>query len=256
MEERKQKEREFTNQLLAGGQQVMSRPSNRFYSITRRSNQFVLERMLARAKDALVLDYGCGDGSAAILAAKGGALALGIDISDVTIRNAKQWAGREKLDGKAHFLVMDGESLAFMNNSFDLIIVRGILHHLKLDTALSELARVLKPDGVVLCSEGLANNSLIQLYRRMTPSERTEWEIDHLLRVRDLEIVKEYFGQIETRFFHLATLAAVPFRNTRIFNGLLRVLEAIDSFALRLPLVQKMAWQIVMVLQKPKRAAC
>ncbi len=254
MEERKQKEREFHNQLLSDEQDPGARPSNKFYSIARRNKRFIEDWVISRSRNASVLDYGCGDGSCAILVAKHGAFAVGIDISDVAIHNAKQSAARQELDGKAHFLIMDCESLGFPDNTFDLIVIRAILHHLKLDKALSELVRVLKKDGVMICAEGLADNPLIQLYRRMTPAERTEWEIDHLLRVKDLKTIKRYFGKAETRFFHLATLAAVPFRNTPIFRPLLGLLEAVDSVALRVPLVQRLAWQAVLVLERPNKA--
>ena len=42
---------------------------------------------------------------------------------------------------------MDGENMTFQDNTFDLGVEYGALHHVELDSALSELARVLKPKG-------------------------------------------------------------------------------------------------------------
>ena len=101
---------------------------------------------------------------------------------------------------------MDAERLAFQDRSFDVIVVNGVLHHLELREAYVELARVLKKNGRIMCIEALAHNPLINLYRRKTPHLRTEWEVDHILRMRDIEIARKYFGKVRVRFFHLASL--------------------------------------------------
>ena len=67
----------------------------------------------------------------------------------------------------------------------------------------------------------------------------------------DLDIAKKHFEKIEVRFFHLFTLLAVPLRNSKFFNTILTLLEAADSVAMKLPLVQLMAWQMVFILSKP-----
>jgi hypothetical protein len=54
-------------------------------------------------------------------------------------------------------------------------------------------------------------------------------------------------------FFHLATLAAVPFRNTRLFEPLRNGLEAVDSLLLRVPGLKWQAWMVVFVLSEPKK---
>ena len=58
---------------------------------------------------------------------------------------------------------------------------------------------------------------------------------------------------MRARFFHLAVLAAVPFRKTRIFKLLRGMLEAIDNAILKTPLLGKYAWMMVFTLAKPKK---
>lgn len=253
MESRKQKEREFHNVLQQKGSDG-ARSSNKFYSVVRRSDAFMKDWLRGHCRNRWALDYGCGDGSYTILMAKSEAHAIGIDISDVSLHRAKESAALAGAVENAHFFVMDCESLAFADSAFDIIVVRAILHHLELDKALAELARVLKKDGQVICIEALADNPLIQLYRRMTKKDRTEWEAEHLLRVKDLRVVARYFGRVDVRFYHLCNLAAVPFRNTRIFERLLGWLEAIDSVVLRVPFVKRMAWQVALVLGDPNKS--
>jgi hypothetical protein len=128
------------------------------------------------------------------------------------------------------------------------------LHHLDLDKAYADLARVLKPAGKMICTEALGHNVLIQRYRRRTPHLRTEWEVEHILHKKDIELAKKYFNTVKILgFFHLASIAAVPFRNSIAFSGILRSLETVDSLLLKIPGIRWQAWQVVFVLSNPKK---
>ncbi len=71
----------------------------------------------------------------------------------------------------------------------------------------------------------------------------------------EIELAREYFDKVEVaKFFHLASIAAVPFRKLRIFDALCRMLEAIDSALLKLPVVKWQAWMAVFVLSHPKKS--
>jgi SAM-dependent methyltransferase len=200
------------------------------------------------------LDYCCGNGALAIFWAKKGIESVGIDISDVSIKNAKKLAEKERIINKTSFLIMDAENLKFPDNYFDLITCNGVLHHLDIKKAFPELNRVLKPGGKVICWEPLIYNPIFQIYRKMTPNLRTKWETEHILTKKDLNLASSYFGKIGLNFFHLTTLLDVPFRNIPvIFNPLLTLLEHIDSFLLKLPLIKWLAWQVVFILREPKK---
>ncbi len=107
-------------------------------------------------------------------------------------------------------------------------------------------------DGEIICDERLAHNPLIRLYRKRTPHLRTKWEVEHIL-TNSLKL-EEYFGKVETNFFHLATFAAVPLRNTPVFKFILNLLEAVDRVLLKLPLLKWQAWQVVFVLSQPNKS--
>lgn len=259
MEERKRAEIEFYNAMwtdMATDPEHEKYYSNvKFYSVIRRTSNFAQEWLLGRCRDKRVLVYGCGNGAQSFYLAKAGAQVVGIDISDVSIQQARERAIAEGVQDRATFLVMDCEALTFDDDSFDVIVACSVLSHLYLPQAYQEMARVLKPEGEIICIEPLRHNPIIQLYRRLTPHLRTAWEVDHILGVNDLKLAKKYFGKVDARFFHLFTIAAVPFRKTRIFEGLLGVLEAIDSVVLRVPFVRRQAWQMVFNLSQPNKAA-
>lgn len=255
MELRKQRERDFHNRIREeGGELDAQRSNKKFYSIGRSIDAFMDEWLRTRCNNMCVLDFGCGIGANTVRAAQLGAVAVGIDISEVSIRSAKLKACSHGVSSRAIFMVMDGEELAFADNTFDYIIISGVLHHLDLEKAMMELVRTLRPQGEIFCLEGIANNPLIQLYRRKTPHLRTEWEVDHILRVEDIVGLSRFFAHIDVRFFHLFTIAAVPFRNMRIFNGVLALAEAIDSVVLRIPFVRNLAWQAAFTLSQPRKS--
>ena len=226
----------------------------KYYSIAVKSEDYKhswLERRCAPGKR--ILDFACGNGENGIFSASCGAECVGIDISPEGVANANGNAAKLNVAERCKFLVMDGENMTFEDNYFDLGVEYGALHHVELDKALSELARVLKPGGEMICVEALRHNPLIHWYRRRTPHLRTEWEVDHILGVESLDIMRKHFGAVNVKFFHLTSLALVPFRKTRLFPKLLRLFDAIDRVLLANRFIGKFAWIMVVELGQPKK---
>jgi ubiquinone/menaquinone biosynthesis C-methylase UbiE len=146
---------------------------------------------------------------------------------------------------------MDGENMSFADNTFDIAVEYGVLHHVDLRKAMSELSRVLKPEGEMICVEALRHNPLIHLYRKMTPHLRTEWEVEHILSVKDIGVIREYFQEVNINFFHLTALAAVPFRKTRIFGFLRGFFDKIDNVLLKHKFLGKYGWIMILTISKP-----
>lgn len=196
------------------------------------------------------LEYGCGPGSNAFLLGERGAAVTGIDISDVAIEQARARAEAEGVAARCEFEVMNAEQTSFADHGFDLICGTAILHHLDLEAAYAEIARLLKPDGRAVFVEPLGHNPAINAYRRRTPQLRTEDE--HPLMVKDLELAGTWFGRTAISYFNLSTLLAVPFRRTRAFEPALAALQALDRALFRLPPARKHAWMVVIRLEGPR----
>lgn len=225
----------------------------KFYSISRSS--FARRDMLLfkNIKGAVALDYCCGNGEIAIEMAKRGAKkVIGIDISQIATENAKELAKAQGVGEICEFHSMDAEHTDFPDNTFDVIHEYGALHHLELSAAFSELARIIKPTGTLVCTEALRHNPLIHYYRTRTPQLRTEWEVEHILGVPELNSGGALFNSVDMRMFHLAVLAAVPFRKMRIFRPMLTILEWVDNLILSIPLVRRLAWVAVVEYKNPK----
>jgi SAM-dependent methyltransferase len=254
MEARYEKERLFHDSLV---ESEGARSANRFYAVNVSSWSFYRDLLLAearRAREPQILEYGSGAGSYSALAlAAAGFPVVGIDLSAASVQAAREHAAREAPQGALDYRVMNAEALEFLDRSFDLVCGNGILHHLELEKAYAEVARVLRPDGSAVFSEPLGHNPLINLYRRLTPAQRTEDE--HPLRMSDLDLARRHFGRVEAWYFHLLVLAATPLSGTRVFGPVRRGLDRVDRLIFdAVPPSRRLAWQVVLRLSQPRAA--
>lgn len=99
--------------------------------------------MFGIKKTDFILDLGCGDGLNISLVRKMGVKKIvGVDISKKLIRMAK------KNNPKTKFYVGSAQSIPFKANTFDIVLVDSVFHHLmEYDDAAKEIKRVLKKGG-------------------------------------------------------------------------------------------------------------
>ena len=242
-------------QFISGSEDYAKHFSNmKFYSISRSSFTYRDTLLFESIKDAIALDYCCGNGEIAIeMAKKGASRVVGIDLSSIAIENATNLAKKAGIQHICEFHVMDAENTSFADNTFDIIHEYGALHHLELNSAFSELCRILKPEGKLICTEAMRHNPLIHWYRKKTPHLRTKWEVEHILGVPELKNGKQYFRNINLKMFHLAALAAVPFRKSSFFDTFLPFLEQLDEILLSLPYVKLLAWIAIVEYRNPRK---
>jgi ubiquinone/menaquinone biosynthesis C-methylase UbiE len=243
--------------IVEGGEEYARHFSNmKFYSITRSSMAWRDSLLFEKIAGAVALDYCCGNGEVAVeMARRGASKVTGIDISDVAVRNATELSKTMGVAEVCEFRVMDAENTDFPDDTFDVIHEYGALHHLDLKAAFRELSRILKPDGKLVCTEALRHNPIIHFYRNRTPHLRTRWEVEHILGFPEIRSGAAYFGGMGIRTFHMAVLAAVPFRKTPVFRPMLAALEVIDDLVLSIPYVRRFAWVAVVVYDRPGMAA-
>jgi SAM-dependent methyltransferase len=246
-DERKKREAEYHDRRFSGTDDLRD-PTSKYYSIMQITYRAYEALILRYCRGKRILEYGCGDGSKTAIWDENGAIATGIDISSEGIRKAKEAAER---DGTSiEYYVMDAENLEFENDSFDLVVGTGILHHLNLDKACSELTRVLRAGGHAVFIEPMGHNPFINLYRRMTPAFRSIDE--HPLLMKDIRFFERYFGAVKPRHFHILTLLAIPFRNMKGFGGMLKVLGKLDAALMKLlPFMKRISWTVLLDLSDP-----
>ena len=95
-----------------------------------------------------VVDVGCGTGNAALAAARAGARAVGIDLSERLVDVARGRTAAEGLD--AEFAVGDATALPVADGSFDAAVsVFGVIFA-EAEAAARELLRVVRPGGRIV----------------------------------------------------------------------------------------------------------
>lgn len=102
----------------------------------------------------LVLDVGCGAGLDTILAASRAAKVVGIDFSLEMLQRAQLCLEMAGLAGKVTLLKAEVQSLPLLDASMDVALVNGLFNLNPFrEEAFRELARVLRPGGVLYASE-------------------------------------------------------------------------------------------------------
>jgi SAM-dependent methyltransferase len=199
-----------------------------------------MEDYCVQVNDKQVLDLGCGKGERSLDLLAHGAHVTGVDISPVYVAIAEGEALRAgNSASRFHFSAMDAHSLKIADNTFDLVIGDGILHHLDLKIATDELYRVLKPGGRAVFKEPLLDNPLLKVFRRLTPHARTADEMP--LSRGDLArfhhnprwtVESLYCGVVEAPIAVLTSLTLARWPN----NPLLAVADVLER------LIAKCAW--------------
>lgn len=208
-----------------------------------------------------ILELGCGTGEQTIKALRAGAFVTAIDISpksvELVIEKAKNL---ENLDSHLTALVEDAHHLSFCDNTFDVIIGNGILHHLpQLSQAISEIYRVLKPGGHAVFVEPMGINFMLCAFRALTPKQRTTDE--QPFRMKELNLIREQFKNTQFVFFDFATLLSKPFAAIglqRFEQMIWKPLNIVDELLLRkkpqenINFFQKMSWRVLIKMEKEK----
>ncbi|MBI2484243.1 class I SAM-dependent methyltransferase [Candidatus Uhrbacteria bacterium] len=210
--------------------------------------------LLARyAKGKSVLDFGCGNGVHLPYLASLAASVTGIDLSEASLAIARRRIANLPVREHIQLKKMDCEHLEFPDNSFDVVFDGGVFSSLDFERALSEIARVLKPDGILIGIETFGHNPLTNLKRKFNEKKgkRTAWAAQHILTTSSLQKTRQYFANIDVRYFHLLSWLAFPLIGKPGGVAMLRFLELCDALLLTIPFLKKYAFKIVVVCQQP-----
>jgi SAM-dependent methyltransferase len=148
--------------------------------------------LLREALDGLtgkrILDFGCGDGVLSFMLFRKGAVAFGIDVSEIAIRFAKK-IYRSK-NANVNLLVGSCYDTGFEDNYFDGVVSSDVIEHVRdTDRFLAELRRILKPGGKAVISTPI----------RLKNGPLDEMHVHEWFEEDFNELISQYFPQ--SRFF-------------------------------------------------------
>jgi len=202
-----------------------------------------------------ILEVGVGSGTLAAWLALQGADVTGIDVSSGILEVATK---RASLSGVAHRTRFDHcpiEEFDDPEDSFDAVIGNNVVHHFERDLAMSNVGRLLRPEGrAAFCEPVLFLPEIVRrarysafVSRRFPPHTHTPDE--RSLDQRDLGVIRRHFASVSWRPFQvLCRMQNFVELSDPTWNRL----ESIDRFALRhVAPARWLARMIVLTLEDP-----
>lgn len=159
--------------------------------------------LIHQLKPATVLDFGCGDGEVCVQLALLGYQTTGFDVSPEYIHLAQERARVEGVEEKAKFFVADGSNVSIEEQTFDLVLVQLVLHHVDLRPCLENIRKHIKTGGRVIIIEPVAYSATLRWLRDRTPVEKDISPNERQLTQSDLKIIGEYFTIRSRKHFRL-----------------------------------------------------
>lgn len=241
---------------------------NLFESFIAMENRYIMGK-LGDLKGKKILDVGAGLGESSVYFALKGAEVYYNDVSPQMGEFAKKLADKYKV--KLNLLIDPIEKLELHSDFFDIIYCANLMHHVPQadqEYWIKTMHNSLKSDGTLITWDPLRYNPAINVYRKMAMDVRT---IDEMpLGFDILPLYKKYFPKVEHREFWLSTLwifisyyliRRYSPNEVRYWKRIYKEkqskigwwfnpLKALDNLLLRIPLVRRLAWNMVVVAKK------
>jgi ubiquinone/menaquinone biosynthesis C-methylase UbiE len=238
------REKEFHNKLQS---KKKRRFENIFYKALFNMYEDFNIYIYEKARSKIVLDYGCGVGSITQKIAYSNPVKLiGIDISEVSINKAMKSA--KNLNLQIDYSVDNCEKTRFEEKTFNLVFGSGILHHLNLDKAITEINRILKIEGEMVFIEPLGTNPLINLYRKLSPNSRSIDE--HPFVKKDFDLINSLFKNVSINYYGFFTLVFFLFYKKPQKSLLFKILCKLDFYFFKIKYFKNFAWSALIIAKK------
>ncbi len=191
-----------------------------------------------------ILDVGCGYGYAACLLAMMGADVTAIDVSKGMCELTRKAAQINGVDVDVRNI--SAISTGFPEEHFDIITGQVSLHHLPLESAAPELARVLKTGGRAVFIEPIQPHQWLFKLRAKLPLACYESPGGGALRLDEIRAVGDVFGDFEIEFFNITE----RLRRFKPLDCVSPILYTTDSILLKIPGMSGFAASAVITFYK------
>lgn len=217
------------------------------------SNFFISQ--LEQLSNKKVLEIGCGAGTPGTEYCLSNKDKLNYYIGiDMAINPLNKLYKKLKEANASNFYLfnMNIEDDYLINNQFDLIFGRGILHHFDSpDKIAKKINKLLAPGGKAVFLEPLNTNICIKILRLMSRPFRPNLIWEHPFSFKDLnKFVRTFRSSTLYYFDGLSTLSLLFFFNKKLFNSTHDFLNKLDKIFSRKQFYHKTFLRVVIVAKK------
>ena len=217
-------------------------------------NKNILDSVFHK-RNSFVLDCGCGIGKMLTTLSQSYDRVYGLDLSaDMIGANSKDKENVKLVRG-------DMQGMGFKDESFDLVICKGSLHHLAAPAeAIGEIHRILKKGGLFIISEPCRDNAIWRaigcLYVNISKNFSSQHCVFNLSSLKEMLRQNSFEVQRICRFgflgFPLCGIAhQFPLMKFIPFSDFFsRILISIDDIFVKLPLIKNFSWHIIIHSRK------
>lgn len=178
-------------------------------------------KMVSKSNPKTILDIATGTGDLAILMAETNAeKIIGLDISSGMLEVGKKKIASKNLSNTIEMVLADSENMPFEDNYFDAITVAfGVRNFENLEKGLTEILRVLKPNGLFVILE-------------TSVPDKTPYKQGYNFYSKNiLPVIGQLFSKDNVAYGYLSESAAA-FPYGEALNNILRKTGFIDVVAL------------------------
>lgn len=185
---------------------------------------------LLSKKSAKILDIACGTGKSTEPLIKRGIEVFGVDHDERMIKEAKNQAKRKGLD--ISYAVAEVEQLPFEKEIFDAVTVGTAFHWFVNKKAIKEIARVIKPSGLVFIYWTLTTKDISE--KDSVPAsfyKKYKWERVPP-KLRDLAHIKTF---LEKNGFSDVSTVQIPFKHNDTIEDQVGLMKTASAYELLSP---------------------
>ncbi|WP_327018202.1 class I SAM-dependent methyltransferase [Croceibacter atlanticus] len=237
-------EAEYWNENKLDRRKIKKLRRHAFHYSYKRESKFIQEKV-KHFNDKDVLEIGS---HAWVSWIKGNAIPKSLDCINISeVELEKGISNAKNIPFEINFHLMDANTLTFKDEMFDVVYGGAILHHLDVKKSISEIYRVLKPNGIILFTEPLNMNPFYKLYRYFNKKERTPDE--HALVNKDFKIIKEKFTfeHVFLDFFSVITgyISLKIFGDKNYDNWINKIGYRLDVFFSKIPFLHVLFARVI-----------
>lgn len=208
----------------------------KFYNRQTRDDKHLnlILKLIESEKNRVILDLGTGNGYLAFALAKENTNdeVIGIDIVKETLKNNSKKAKVEGINN-LQFINYDGIYFPFEDESVDVIYIRYALHHFpNIQSAFSEMKRVLKPQGKIVLSDPTPNENDKHRFVDMFMKKRVDGHVK-LYTKREIEYLANRYGL--RIISNITTKISFPRKGVEEYKELLRKYnkKVVDGYCIK-----------------------